>query len=341
MNEFPDTLPEEREQGNREVISFLQHVTKRASTDTTPEHTQALQRIEARLFSDRSSMISSSAPAHSQRTTFPKRSKFMHSSHTHRAAKPLSGLTALVEVLCIVVIVGSFFVVEQFKLHSRISTTGGVGNTVATDATVHLGPHSFSQASVIIPKGGSVRLVDDDNVQHLLYNGYWAFNNQEPQLVYTTEPGMPTIKNHILYQPHQELLLRPFTQVGLYHLFDTIHGDMTLTIVVTNDKEEGISTTSSLLDMNFSPSTVTVKKGTYLRLVNESSPQHVVYNGYWTNSGRIVPLKEHGLPAITNNHFTIEQSQHQEMWLGPFTAAGTFHLYDALHGGMNLIIEVK
>ena len=265
----------------------------------------------------------------------------MHSSHTHRTAKPLSGLTALVAVLCIVVIVGSFFAVEQLKFHSRSSTTGGVGNTASASATVHLGPHSFSQASVIIPKGGYVRLVNDDNVQHLLYNGYWAFNNQEPQLVYTTEPGMPTIKNHILYQTHQELLLQPFARVGMYHLFDTIHGDMTLTIIVTDEKGGGISTTSSLLDIHFSPSTVTVKKGTYLRIVNESSPHHVVYNGYWTNSGHIVSLKEHGLPAITNNDFTIEQSEHQEMWLGPFTVAGMFHLYDALNRGMNLIIEVK
>lgn len=337
MNDFPDTLPEEREQGNREVISFLQHVTKRIPTDTTPGHAQTLKRIEARLFSDHSSTISSSVLTYNQRATSPKRSNFMHSSHTHRMAKPLSGLTALVAILCIVVIAGSFFAVEQFKLHSRSSTTGVAGNTVATSATVHLGPHSFSQASVIITKGGYVRLVNDNNIQHPLYNGYWA----GPQPVYTTEPGMPTIKNHILYQPHQELLLQPFTRVGLYHLFDTIHGDMTLTIIVIDEKGGAISTTSSLLDMSFSPSTVTVKKGTYLRLVNESTPHHVVYNGYWTNSGHIVSLKEHGLPAITNNDFTIEQSEHQEMWLGPFTVTGTFHLYDALHKGMNLIIEVK
>ena len=256
-------------------------------------------------------------------------------------AKPLSGLTALVAILCIVVITGSFFAVEQLKLHSRSSTTGGASNTIATSATVHLGPHSFSQASVIITKGGYIRLVNDNDIQHPLYNGYWAWNSQGPQVVYITEPGMPTIKNHILSQAHQELLLKPFARVGLYHLFDTIHGDMTLTIIVTNEKEGGISTTSSLLGMHFSPSTVTVKKGTYLRLVNESSPHHVVYNGYWTNSGHIVPLTEHGMPMITNNDFTIDASEHQEMWLGPFTVTGTFHLYDSLHRGMNLIIEVK
>src|SRR2546427_8347169 len=52
-------------------------------------------------------------------------------------------------------------------------TSGGGQSGAATSATVHLGNTNFLQNSVTISKGGSVTLVDDVSVVHIIQNGSW------------------------------------------------------------------------------------------------------------------------------------------------------------------------
>ncbi len=68
---------------------------------------------------------------------------------------------------------------------------------------------------------------------------------------------------------------------------------------------------------NFTQASITISKGSSLNLQ---------------------PGAEPGAPTVNNLQFsTANQSQ----TIGPFTTAGTFHLYCVVHPGMNLIVTVQ
>src|SRR5436309_15603234 len=50
---------------------------------------------------------------------------------------------------------------------------GGQSGGATSSGTVHLGDTNFRQNSVTISKGGSVKLVDDASVVHIIQNGSW------------------------------------------------------------------------------------------------------------------------------------------------------------------------
>ncbi|WP_069805068.1 cupredoxin domain-containing protein [Thermogemmatispora onikobensis] len=86
---------------------------------------------------------------------------------------------------------------------------------------------------------------------------------------------------------------------------------------------------------NFEVSSITIKKGESITLVNTVAVPHIIQNGSWVN-GTAKPGIEAGAPKID-----VQFSGNDTKQIGPFTTAGTFKLYCTIHQGMNLTVIVK
>ena len=86
---------------------------------------------------------------------------------------------------------------------------------------------------------------------------------------------------------------------------------------------------------NFLQSSVTIPKGSKLLLVDDVSSLHILANGSWQN-GVAKPVDESGAPRVNN-----VQVNGNSIEIGPFNTAGTYHIYCAVHQGMNLTIIVQ
>ena len=86
---------------------------------------------------------------------------------------------------------------------------------------------------------------------------------------------------------------------------------------------------------NFLQPSVDVPKGSKLMLVDDGSYLHILANGSWVN-GTAKPAKEPGAPTVNNL-----QINGNNVEIGPFATAGTFHIYCTIHLNMNLMITVK
>ncbi|MBA2285673.1 MAG: hypothetical protein H0W02_09330 [Ktedonobacteraceae bacterium] len=86
---------------------------------------------------------------------------------------------------------------------------------------------------------------------------------------------------------------------------------------------------------NFTQTSITITKGSKLTLTDSVAVPHIIQNGSWVN-GSAQTTKEAAAPTV-NANFNGNDSQD----IGPFTSAGTFHLYCTIHAGMNLTVTVK
>lgn len=86
---------------------------------------------------------------------------------------------------------------------------------------------------------------------------------------------------------------------------------------------------------NFAQNTVTVPKGQKLSLVDDGQYLHILDNGSWVN-GTAVPKKEPGAPTVSSLQVNGDNVE-----IGPFTTAGTFHIYCTIHQNMDLTVTVK
>ncbi len=85
----------------------------------------------------------------------------------------------------------------------------------------------------------------------------------------------------------------------------------------------------------FTQSTVTIPIGSKLLLVDDTSSLHILANGTWQN--RVAkPGREPGAPEIKNVSVSGNQIE-----VGPFTTAGTYHIYCLVHPGMELTVIVE
>ena len=89
------------------------------------------------------------------------------------------------------------------------------------------------------------------------------------------------------------------------------------------------------LATTFQESCVNVPKGSSLMVVPAAQSFHILTNGSWVN-GNAQPANEPGAPKVNNVQVSASPVQ-----IGPFTTAGTFHIYCTVHPGMNLTIIVK
>jgi plastocyanin len=81
--------------------------------------------------------------------------------------------------------------------------------------------------------------------------------------------------------------------------------------------------------------TVTISKGSKLVLVDDSTVVHVLFNGSWQN-GTPQVMQEPGAPKVSG-----VQLSGNSVTVGPFTTAGTYHIFCTIHRGMNLTIIVQ
>lgn len=86
---------------------------------------------------------------------------------------------------------------------------------------------------------------------------------------------------------------------------------------------------------SFSQTSITLQKGSKLLLVDDGSFTHIIANGTWSN-GQPQPSQEPGAPIVNNVQLNGNSST-----IGPFTTAGTYHLYCSVHQGMMLTIVVQ
>ncbi|GCE48931.1 cupredoxin domain-containing protein [Thermosporothrix hazakensis] len=93
--------------------------------------------------------------------------------------------------------------------------------------------------------------------------------------------------------------------------------------------------TVHMSDLQFSPTTITIKKGESIKLVNDVVVTHIISNGTWDN-GTAKPKQEAGAPKIN-----INVGANDTQTIGPFNTAGTFQLYCPIHVNMNLTVIVK
>ncbi|QBD79485.1 hypothetical protein EPA93_27300 [Ktedonosporobacter rubrisoli] len=84
----------------------------------------------------------------------------------------------------------------------------------------------------------------------------------------------------------------------------------------------------------FLQQTIAIKKGESITLIDDVSTLHVIANGSWKDG-----LPKYGQePGAPNIEVKLSgQGSHQ---IGPFSTAGTFHLYCTVHQGMGLTVIV-
>ena len=89
------------------------------------------------------------------------------------------------------------------------------------------------------------------------------------------------------------------------------------------------------LATSFQESCVNVAKGSSLTIVPSAPSLHNFANGSYVN-GNPQPANEPGAPTVNNVQETTSP-----VTIGPFTTAGTFHIYCTVHVNMGLTIYVK
>jgi plastocyanin len=111
-------------------------------------------------------------------------------------------------------------------LSTACASTPGAGSSDQTP-TVHMSETQFVPTSITIQKGDRLTLVDDVAVVHIIANGRWdSYGNQRPDI----EPGAPSVQAQ--FNGNDQQSIGPFTTVGTFHLYCTIHNNMNLTVVV-------------------------------------------------------------------------------------------------------------
>ena len=114
---------------------------------------------------------------------------------------------------------------------------------------------------------------------------------------------------------------------------------ITLLLVACGSVSSATNTAENVVHMNsmqFVQTSVTIKKGERLTLIDDALTPHIVANGTWEN-GMPHSAREPGAPLVKD----VQINGTDSLVLGPFTTAGTFKLYCTIHSGMNLTVVVQ
>ena len=125
--------------------------------------------------------------------------------------KKLSGLLILLVLVC-----------------TMLAACNITGNPGTAGNTVGLAAANFAQSSITIKKGESITLVNQTGTAHIISNGSWNGNTQDP----VAEPGAPIINNATLSSDNQSLAIGPFNTAGTFHYYCSVHPGMNLAVVV-------------------------------------------------------------------------------------------------------------
>ena len=100
-------------------------------------------------------------------------------------------------------------------------------DTSSAPNQVHMNATNFVQPSITVKKGERLTLIDDTLISHIIANGIWENGTAKPE----DEPGAPQVKD-LQINGFSQGTIGPFTTVGTFHLYCTIHSGMNLTVVV-------------------------------------------------------------------------------------------------------------
>ena len=312
------------------------------------------QRFQAAELRERSSARNRQMRIQSRRTAHIQYAQKRDQELTPSASQPfVTILATFAAILVVTVLVASFVLTLEATRHSVPNTSVGT-KAQATPISVHLSLGAFLQTSVTITQGMSIDLVNDANVTHSIADGYWSINSDNSDTPHPlSEKGMPQLYQSGIAQStivldtiHQTYRLGPFDKPGTYHLYDTIHPAVTLTITVlpfgspvviySSPTPPANATRVYMESQAFRTPTVIIHKGSSLLLLNDGSIEHVITNGRWEND-QLVLLNEPGMPKV-HSVFSPETT---DLWIGPFNTIGTYYLVDSVHVGMGLTIIVK
>lgn len=87
----------------------------------------------------------------------------------------------------------------------------------------------------------------------------------------------------------------------------------------------------------FSQNSITLSKGEKLTLIESGSYHHKISDGSWVN-GQPIFSQQTGQPYLRN--WDVSTAGASKV-IGPFSTAGTYHLYCSIHTGMMLTIIVQ
>jgi plastocyanin len=106
---------------------------------------------------------------------------------------------------------------------------GGKGSSGGSSATVevHTNSTNFTQPSVTLKKGDSLKIVNDASVVHIISLGTWENGTAKPE----QESGAPNVQNQQL-AANGTITIGPWNTTGTYHLYCTVHQNMKLTVNV-------------------------------------------------------------------------------------------------------------
>ena len=114
---------------------------------------------------------------------------------------------------------------------------------------------------------------------------------------------------------------------------------MTLILIACSATTAAPREASSQVHMNatnFDQSSITIKKGESITLIDDAPISHIISNGTW-NNGTAKLASEPGAPRVKDRQINGSG----QGTIGPFTAAGTFHFYCTIHSGMALTVVVQ
>jgi len=102
-----------------------------------------------------------------------------------------------------------------------------------------------------------------------------------------------------------------------------------------NTSTSGSSTEVHMSAQTFVQSSVSIRKGSRITLIDDVAVPHDIANGKWDNN-TAQPLKETNAPLVN-----VQLKGNDQEVIGPFAIAGTYHLYCTIHPGMNLTVIVQ
>jgi plastocyanin len=114
---------------------------------------------------------------------------------------------------------------------------------------------------------------------------------------------------------------------------------LTLVLVACGATSTDASSAPNQVHMNatnFVQSSITIKKGERITLIDDALIPHTIANGTWEN-GTAKLEDESGAPQVKD----LQINSLGQGAIGPFTTAGTFHFYCTIHPGMNLTVAVR
>jgi len=129
-------------------------------------------------------------------------------------------VSGLIGLIVGALLVGGFLATQATEPVSATSTDGL--------PTVHMGPVSFAADQVHVPRGATLRLVNDGSFPHVIANGTWDGSLANPK----REEGAPLVAEVQVSGKDQVVEIGPFATSGSYHFYCPLHPGMQLTAIV-------------------------------------------------------------------------------------------------------------